>query len=105
MKTEKKKKWRRNNGKEKNYVDKYGILGLYITFLEANSLLSGNNPPRGEGFLKHLLDVRNNGYRLNGVLESELVHLCHAQRTGRMSSNLPAQDRVNICPLRLEEQN
>lgn len=83
----------------------YGTLRLYITFLVTNSPLGGNNPPRGEVFSKYLLDVRNNGYRLNRVLESELVHLCHAQRPWRMSSNLAAKERVNICPLWLEEQN
>lgn len=63
---------------KKKLCGHYGILGLCITFLETDSPLGEKSPPRGEVFFKHLLDVRNNGCRINRFLESEQVHLCHA---------------------------
>lgn len=70
---------------------KYDILGLYIKFLETNSPLGRNSPPEekvvGFGvcfvlfFFKFLLYGRNNRCRLNSFLQSELLHLSHAQST------------------------
>lgn len=104
-----KMKKEKENGEEtmakKKLCRNYETLSLYITFLEASSPLGGNNPPRGEDFSKHLLDIRTIWCRLNRVLETELFHLCHAQRTCSMSLNLPAKDRRNKCLLWLEKQN
>lgn len=80
----------------KNLYRNYETLGLYITFLEASSPLGGNNPPKREVFSKHLLEIRNFGCRINRVLEIELFHLCHAQRTCSMSPT---------CLLRTEGTN
>lgn len=97
IKWRKKKKIEKKQWQIKKLCRNYETLGLYITFLEASSPLGGNNPPSGEVSSEHSLDIRNFGCRLNRVLETELFHLCHAQRTGSMSPSLPAKDRGNKC--------
>lgn len=65
MKKEK-ENWEETMAKQK-LCRSYETLDLYITFLDASSPLGGNNPPRGEVFSEHLLDVRNFGCRLESL--------------------------------------